>query len=147
MRSSRGCHGENVIFHFNGGLFCVPLLRSRTFLAAPSSPSRTTPFICFFSLLRSGILHRGPFIRGPVLVPSPFPPLFLFFLSLLLLLASASSTASFYLGANVLIACGPLFAPVSLSSFPSVSSTPRGYSAATDRRNCQGGDTRLTFES
>lgn len=106
MRSSRGCHGENVIFHFNGAHFCVPLLRSRTFLAAPSSPSRTTPFICFFSLLRSGILHRGPFIRGPVLVPCPFPPLFLFFLSLLLLLASASSTASFYLGANVLIACG-----------------------------------------
>lgn len=65
------------------------------------------------------------------------------FLSPLLpfLLAPADSTAFFYLGANVLIACGRSSRP-SRVPFPSVSS--RGYFAATDHRNGYGRGTRLT---
>lgn len=85
--------------------------------------SSLIPFICFSCLLRRSFC-RGPFIRSPVLVPLPlrlrssYPrhP------AALLLLAPAGSTASFYLGANVLIACGrssrpTRFLPSSVSSW------------------------------
>lgn len=113
----RGDVSGNIIFHFNGGLFCLLYFLGLFYL--PLNPS-LIPFICFSCLRRR--FYRGLY-HDPVLVPlSPSSSLFLSPLLPLLLLAPAGSTASFYLGANVLIACGrssrpTRFLPSSISSF------------------------------
>lgn len=118
----------------------LSLLLSRTFLPSPHpSPS---PFICFSCLPRWGF-YRGPFIRGPVLVP-PSPPSFTFRVALLIPAAAASSCRldSFLLSwRERLNSLRPFFAPVLLSSsfsfvFVATSRPPTVETVAVEAYEC-----------
>lgn len=86
-------------------VYPTPLSRSRSHFSV----------YLFLSSLSLRRFYRGPFIHGLILVSPSSATLFLFSPPQLLLLTPAGSTASFYLGANVLIACGRSLRP---SRFP-----------------------------
>jgi len=137
----RGDVNENVIFHFNGRSSSISFS-----LSIFSVDLSVSPFICFslFPPTRDSTVAPLSAIPSSLLSLSSrlsFVSLFLSPLLPFLLLAPADSTAFFYLGANVLIACGRSSRP-SRVPFPSISS--RGYFAATDHRNGYGRGTRLT---
>lgn len=129
MRPSRGCHDEDVIFHFNGGLFSVLLFRSLVYLSRrPLIP--LIPFICFVPSPGRGSSTVWPLYSRSRSGPLHFPPVPSLFLSQAAAASSSArsrrgSTASFYLGANVLIACGRSSRPFRFPPFPSVSSSSR----------------------
>jgi len=130
VRSSRGCHGEDVIFHFNGGLFCACPSRSPgLFSPPPRSPSRSPVYLFLFPppvgdpppwplYSRS---HSGGLPLSSLSFPSP-PSTF----SVVLLIPAASSSVrsrsrldSFLLSRRErLNSLRPLFAPTSASPFP-----------------------------
>lgn len=129
-RSKWGRRGDvsgNVIFHFNGGLFC--LLRFLGLFYRPLDPSLIS-FICFSCLLRRRF-YCSPFIRGPVLVPPSLR------LALLIPVTAASSSCSCRLDSFLLSwrerlnSLRPLFAPDSLSSFLGLVATSRPPTAET----------------
>lgn len=116
----RGDVNENVIFHFNGRSSSVSFSLSDSSVVPSASP-----FICFSLFPPSGDSTVAPLsaIPSPSLPSrSSFVSLFLSPLLPFLLFAPADSTAFFYLGANVLIACGRSSRP-SRVPFPSVSSS------------------------
>lgn len=148
---------RNVIFHFNGSLFCLHrslFFSLSDFSAVPSSFSSclfVASFSLSFSLLRVVVslffppsrgFYRGPFIHGP----RPHLP---FFRDALLILAAVAAVAasssyscrldSFLLSRRErLNSLRPFFAPTLLSCSFDFLRLPRDYLVATDRRRNRG---------